>query len=165
MTMTTDGCSRSSLIPDVLELFQKRTWLTNETTISTLTLDNVPECYILEDVVREPGVKVPGKTAIPPGRYNVELTFSPKFQRVLPLVWNIELPDGRKIVRSPDGRATWEGIRIHSGNGPEHTEGCLLTGNLLATNRVLESILAFDHLFAKLATAVKAKKKIFLTIE
>lgn len=164
MTTTVDGCSRGTLEPDALEMIQKRTWLTDETTISTLTLDNVPECYILEDVVREPGVKVKGKTAIPPGRYNVELTFSPKFQRVLPLVWNVELPDGRKVVQSPDGKVMWEGIRIHPGNDKNDTEGCLLTGNLLAPNRLLESVLAFNHLFAKLATAVKAKRKMYITI-
>lgn len=148
-----------------LELFQKRTWMTDLSTISTLTVDNVPECYILEDPVREPGVKIAGKTAIPPGRYNVELTFSPKFKRVLPLVWNIELDDGRKLVRSADGLVTFEGIRIHPGDTPEHTEGCLLTGNLLAPNRVLESVLAFDRLFVKLAVAAKTKKKMFITIE
>lgn len=164
MTTTVDGCSRGTLEPNALEMIQKRTWLTDDTTISTLTVDNIPECYVLEDVVREPGVKVPGKTAIPPGRYNVELTFSPKFQRVLPLLWNVELPDGRKIVQGPDGKVMWEGIRIHPGNGSRDTEGCLLPGNLLAPNRVLESVLAFDRLFAKLALAVKSKRPMYITI-
>lgn len=163
--ITIDGRNQVALPHEALELFQKRTWLTNETTISTLTIDNIPECYILEDVVREAGVKVPGKTAIPAGRYNLELTFSEKFQRVLPLVWNVELPDGRKLVRSSDGLVTFEGIRIHSGNTKDHTEGCLLPGRLLGVNRVDESVLAFDHLFSKLGVAKKSGKKMFITIE
>lgn len=165
MTKSFDGCSQGALPPEaVLELLQKRTWLTDLTTISTLTLDNIPECYILEDVVRTEDVKVPGKTAIPYGRYNLELTHSNRFNRILPLVWNVELPDGRKLVRSASGLVQWEGIRIHPGNGPEHTEGCLLPGNLLAPNRVLESTQAFTNLFAKLEAATKAGKKMFITI-
>ena len=45
--------------------------------------------------------KVYGKTAIPTGRYRVDLTKSKKFGRVLPLLYNVK---------------GFEGIRIHRGN-------------------------------------------------
>jgi len=57
-----------------------RRWRTADTTTGTLTVDGIPECYSLEDVVRVPSlaealdeltkaaevarVKVPGQTAI-----------------------------------------------------------------------------------------------------
>lgn len=49
---------------------------------------------------------------IPAGTYPLERTFSPKFRKLLPLVENV-----------PDR----EGIRIHRGSKPEHSQGCILT--------------------------------------
>jgi len=65
----------------------------------------------LEDIKQE---KVYGKTAIPTGRYRVKLTYSPRFKRILPIL--ISVPG-------------FAGIRIHSGNSHEDTEGCLLPGS------------------------------------
>ena len=49
---------------------------------------------------------------IPAGTYPCRRTWSPKFKKLLPLVE--EVPDR-------------EGIRIHKGSIPEHSEGCILT--------------------------------------
>ena len=49
---------------------------------------------------------------IPAGTYPVSLTWSPKFKKLMPLIENV-----------PDR----EGIRIHMGTKPEHSEGCILT--------------------------------------
>ncbi len=48
---------------------------------------------------------------IPAGTYPLNRTWSPKFKKLLPLVENV-----------PDR----EGIRIHMGTKPEHSEGCIL---------------------------------------
>ena len=48
---------------------------------------------------------------IPDGSYPVSITFSPRFQRVLPLLMQVP------------GRS---GIRIHRGTKPEHSRGCIL---------------------------------------
>lgn len=50
---------------------------------------------------------------IPRGRYTVEVTWSPRFKRMLPILKNVP------------GR---EGIRIHRGTKPEHSRGCILVG-------------------------------------
>lgn len=111
-------------------------------TLGVLRVKGEFECFIAEDVVRPDGAaKVPGKTAIPVGRYPLVITESPKFKRELPLVMNVP---------------GFTGIRIHSGNDEHDTEGCPLTGRKLrhdelgVPNGVLESVLAFDPLFAKL---------------
>ena len=49
---------------------------------------------------------------IPAGKYPVSLTWSNRFKKMLPLIENV-----------PDR----EGIRIHMGTIPEHSEGCILT--------------------------------------
>ena len=48
---------------------------------------------------------------IPRGRYSVDVTMSPRFKRLLPILVNVP------------GR---EGIRIHRGTKPEHSRGCIL---------------------------------------
>lgn len=57
--------------------------------------------------------KVPGATAIPAGTYEIRDTWSPRFRRMMLEV--IDVPGFR-------------GIRIHSGNTADDTEGCLIPG-------------------------------------
>ena len=48
---------------------------------------------------------------IPDGTYPVSVTFSPKFQKNLPLI--------DKVPKR-------SGLRIHTGSRPEHSQGCVL---------------------------------------
>lgn len=57
--------------------------------------------------------KVKGATAIPRGRYRIELTHSPRFGISMPQLMDVP---------------GFEGIRIHRGNDADDTEGCLLPG-------------------------------------
>lgn len=88
-------------------------------TIGQLYIDGTYFCFVLEDVVREvPGVpvekwKIRDETAIPQGRYEVVLQNSPKFG-----------PDTPTLLNVPG----YEGIRIHSGNTEQNTDGCLILG-------------------------------------
>ena len=129
-----------------MELLLKRTWFTPLSTIGELFVDGAFECFILEDREREGQPKVPGVTAIPRGRYEVRITPSPRFKRDLPLL--IDVPG-------------YSGVRIHPGNVPADTEGCLLPGRVRVQDKVLESRVAFDVLFAKLQLA---KGPVFITI-
>lgn len=84
-------------------------------------------CYTLEDEVRPDGVKVPGATALPAyDKYWVKPTWSPKFGRMMPLIYTErDLSINVKGVR-------FSGVRCHNGVHEGHTEGCVLTG--LTTN-------------------------------
>lgn len=125
-----------------------RKWFTDESTIGELLIDNIFECYTLEDPVRE-GDKIPGKTAIPSGRYPVVITFSQRFQRYMPLV---------KYVNN------FTGIRIHIGNSAKDTEGCILVGRTRSRNWVGNSRVAFDALYPKLQDALLAGESVVLMV-
>jgi hypothetical protein len=58
-------------------------------------------------------------------------------------------------------------VRIHSGNKPEDTEGCLLPGTRFgADGRTVEaSRVAFDALFAKINATLVGGEKVTLTIK
>lgn len=53
---------------------------------------------------------------IPEGCHWMQLTYSPKFKKELPLIWSDTVHKNR-------------GIRVHSGNTVKDTDGCILIGN------------------------------------
>jgi hypothetical protein len=132
-----------------LKLKLTRKWLTENSTIGELTVDGKFECFIIEDNYPTPYKKIPGKTAIPAGRYQVIVNLSNRFKVDMPLVCNV-----------PE----YQGIRIHPGNTSADTEGCLLPGRRRKVDKVLESKLAYEALFTKLKQAIADGKKIFIEI-
>ncbi len=88
----------------------------HSSTEGKLFINGAFQCYTLEDKDRyleSGGTKVYGKTCIPRGTYEMKLTHSNRFNRVLPQLMNVE---------------GFTGIRIHSGNSSVDTEGCILVG-------------------------------------
>ena len=118
---------------------------TKKSTSGRLFVDGKFLCYTLEDVIRD--VKVYGETAIPAGEYEVRLSRSPRFQKVLPEV--LEVPN-------------FVGIRIHAGNTAEDSHGCILVGSEQQKDKVLGSRVALEKLMSILE---KATDKITLVIQ
>jgi hypothetical protein len=142
-----------------MELQLKREIFTDISTIGSLTIDGKFECYILEDKDRGINntlsleqimrVKVYGKTAIPYGRYEVDWTMSARFKVMMPILLNV---------------VGWSGIRIHKGNTEIDSLGCLLCGTRKLSNRITESTIATNKLYAKIEAAKKQGQRIFITI-
>lgn len=112
-------------------------------TLSVVTLNGEKLCYVCEDAdlkLELGGIKVPGKTAIPRGRYEIIVTYSNRFNKLLPLLVDV---------------SQFKGIRIHTGNTEVDTDGCLLPGNDRNGNGVYKSKEAFDKWFALIQMADK----------
>lgn len=115
-------------------------------TIGRLYIDGKYFCDTLEDTDRNltsemdeeyiRQQKVYGKTAIPSGVYQVEITYSPKFKKNMPLVKDVK---------------GFQGIRIHSGNTDKDTEGCILVGKNTKVGMVTDSRKTYLSLFARLS--------------
>ena len=134
-----------------MEIQVKRKIFTNKSTIGELSINGKFFCYTLEDKDRylETGTqKVYGETAIPRGTYNVVLSYSHRFKKYLPELQNVP---------------QFAGIRMHTGNKPEDTEGCLLVGRIKAKDMVLDSCNEFKEFMAELKK-VEKKEKINITI-
>jgi hypothetical protein len=122
-----------------MKLQVKRTQCRAICTIGEFYIDGELECFTLEDQVRPfEEHKVFGLTAIPYGTYDVDVTFSPHFGRLLPLVKNVP---------------GFEGVRIHPGNTAADTEGCLLLGTGVAGDTITNSRKAFDAAYEKIKEA------------
>lgn len=140
-----------------MDLKLKRIYSGDTYTIGHLYIDGNYYCDVLEDTDRGltddmseeqiKKIKVYGKTAIPKGTYKVEVTYSPKFKRHLPLLIGVK---------------AFTGIRIHSGNSAEDTLGCLLVGFNKEKGKVLNSRVTSDKLTALLRNC---EEEIYITIE
>ena len=90
-----------------MEIYVKRTAKRPEYTIGRLfinTRKGYPLCNTLEPTWRDYAhgeKKIKGCSAIPEGRYEVVVTYSPKKKKTLPLLLGVPM---------------FQGIRIHSGN-------------------------------------------------
>lgn len=114
-------------------------------TIGKLYINGQYFCDTLEDkdrglkqsdnIITIKAKKIFSKTAIPLGTYNVDITYSPKFKKYLPIVENVK---------------GFGGIRIHSGNTANDTEGCILVGKNTIVGMVTHSQDTLKALLQKL---------------
>jgi len=106
-----------------MELILNRIAKKDTYTIGKLYINGTYLCDTLEDkdrgLTKDMSVseiqkkKVYGETAIPTGKYQVIMSYSNKFKKVLPLVLNVP---------------GYSGIRFHSGNTANDSLGCILVG-------------------------------------
>ena len=135
-----------------MELTLNRIFLGSSAAIGELLINDKHLCDTLEDRVRPEGEKVYGKTAIPEGTYEVKLTHSPRFKKILPEILNVP---------------NFSGIRIHTGNSSKDTEGCILVGTWDGEKEdwVGSSKIAFDKLMSLLEKATNNKEKVTITVK
>lgn len=127
--------------------------------IGILSIDGKVICNTLEDTDRGlrkemsekeiAKIKIKGKTAIPIGKYSVIMTDSPRFKRQMPLVCDVK---------------GFSGIRIHSGNDADDTEGCILCGKNTEVGRVTSSRYWTDKVYEYIENALKNKQSVKINI-
>ena len=113
----------------------------NQNTFGLWYIDSDFFGFCVEDPYHEQ--KIAGNTRIPAGVYKVDLTYSPRFKKNM---W--------ELINVPG----FTGIRIHTGNDAEDTEGCLLVGwnadiNLQGESKIYRSKEAFGELDKRMMEA------------
>ena len=117
-------------------------------TLGKLYIEHQFLCDTLEPPV-VPNARHP-KGCIPSGWYNISVTNSPHFARLLPLLHMVP---------------GFEGIRIHAGNNKERTEGCILVGERSQVSPILYmSRNTEQSLVKQLIEAQKNHEQIFIDI-
>lgn len=129
----------------ILQFTQYRNEFTNNTTLSTLCVGTEKICEVLEDFDRglkqsmteaeTLKIKVPGKTAIGTGSYQIVITKSAKFGIHYPLLL---------------GTVGFKGVRVHCGVNEHHTAGCPLVGMKRIKDGLQRSNEAFNIVFEKM---------------
>ena len=149
-----------------MEIVVERKWKRDGYTIGTLSIDGKRfgdgkhYCCTLEDTDRGLDSKMPTSkilfmkrphiTAIPTGRYEVTLTYSPHFHRTLPLLNNVP---------------GYSGVRIHPGNTAADTDGCILVGENTTKGRVNKSQYWFTLVMMEIIRTIDKGGKVFITIK
>lgn len=88
--------------------------------------------------------------AIPEGRYEVVISYSPTKKRQLPILLGVPM---------------FQGIRIHAGNTVKDTLGCILPGDNRRKGMVLDSRLWEERLIKKIKEAQERSKGVWITVE
>lgn len=117
------------------------------------------KCFSLEDFDRDLYQKTPltdiaqqkihGQTAIPYGRYEVAITYSSRFKKMMPQI--LDVPG-------------FAGIRIHNGNFAGDTEGCVLLGMDRGEDMIFRSREACTKFLQVVEPACKMEK-VYITIQ
>lgn len=146
-----------------MDIVLKRQKRGKQSTLGILSVDGIFNCFVLEDTDRGlasnmplsiiKGLKVFGKTAIPTGRYPVQITYSERFKKMLPIL--IGVPG-------------FSGIRIHSGNFVTDTDGCQLPGRSWKKQSgdymVTESRKAAGDLQNDITAAILLGEEVWITV-
>jgi hypothetical protein len=127
--------------------------------VGLLSVGNKFFCNTLEDVVRDLNhdgdlndlgeYKAYGETAIPYGMHKVIVSYSPKFERELPLILDVK---------------HFVGIRMHRGRYAKDTSGCVLVGKNTAMGQLSESAMYEVRLTTLIKAVIAEGEEVFINI-
>ena len=158
--MTYGSRYRRWRIDRIMEIALKRKYKKDKYTIGEVTVNGKFFSMSMED--RDRGLtqsmnedeilskKVYAETAIPTGRYEVKLTFSNKFKRILPILLNVK---------------GFDGIRIHRLNTAIESHGCIGLGMNNSIGMITESTRFELKIVSLLREEEKQGKRSYITIK
>lgn len=132
--------------------FTLGTWEAEDGSFMMLTLEDTDRGLLqgmpLDELVAK---KIQGKTAIPLGKYRLDITFSPHFQKNMIQIIDV------------DG---FSGIRVHSGVSSADTDGCVLGGTQSGAKagEIHGGLIIIPQLKALIASEIAAGQSSFVSI-
>ena len=156
-----------------MEIILRRIALMETYTIGRLYVGDVYVCDTLEDCVRDLNrngqfdngeKKVYGETAIPFGRYEVELNVkSPKYSNFAKYPWAKPYDGCLPRLKNVN---FFDGVLLHVGNTQKDTLGCILVGYNTIKGQLTNSRKAFALLMDKYLTPAKKRgENVFITVK
>ena len=138
-----------------MQILIERITSDDDTTIGTLSLDGVFQCFTLEDEHRDE--KVVGETRIPAGTYVAALrnvgNMTKRYAEKYP-----DIHRGMIWLQNVTG---FEWIYIHPGNIEKHTDGCILVGRGANSKpgdmSISNSVAAYTDLYNKVVDAAEVR--------
>lgn len=157
-----------------MEILVYRKWKKPDYTLGRLSVDGVFMANTMEDIDRglDDGMpdwmirnkKIPNVTAIPTGRYEVDMsTVSPKFSKY---PFYMEVCQG-KLPRLKNVKG-FDGILIHVADGPKGADllqGCIGVGENRIVGGLVNGKETFKKLYKLMKDAHNRNETIYLTIE
>ena len=149
----------------MLNLIVKRGASANGGTEGVMLINGEKFCYTIEDENRFleqylPDVdmllkhKIAGRTCIPAGRYEIKMTWSPRFNKMMPEIMDVP---------------GYTGVRLHPANRAEELEGCIAPGfgnDVTGDDFIEQSKAAYTALMDEhIRPALNRKEQVFITIE
>lgn len=122
-------------------------------TVGKLYVDGEYVCDTIEDKVRPLKSikdKIPGRTAIPEGKYRVVLDYSNRFGKIMPHILSVPF---------------FEGVRIHKGNSANDSSGCLILCYYDKNGWGKESAKAYNLVYELINNAINSGKNIWIDIK
>jgi hypothetical protein len=146
---------------NTMDIIVQRFLKSDDFTIGRLSIDDVLECYVLEDEKRD--LKVMHETRIPAGRYEIKLrTFGGHHEK-----YKVRFKDIHKGMLWLQDVPQFKDILIHCGNTDDDTSGCLLVGKTadLLKGTIGQSTAAYSAFYPKVEKELSAGKKVFIEIK
>lgn len=154
-----------------MEILVYRKWKKPDYTVGRLSVDGVFMANTMEDIDRglDDGMqdwqirnkKIPNVTAIPTGRYKVDMdTVSQKFSKY---PFYMEVCQG-KLPRIKNVKG-FEGVLLHCGSDHSNSSGCILLGLNKQKGKLTDSKETFKKVYALMKEAHDKGETIYITIE
>lgn len=134
-----------------MEITVKRNYFRDTYTIGAIQVNGKYQMDTLEPraINWQKEQKVAGKTAIPEGRYRVQIAYSKTFKRKMPYLQNVP---------------NFVGVMIHTGNTAKNTRGCILVGKNTTVGTLTESRIHFNRLYAQIEEAIDSGEEVWVTV-